>query len=95
MVLWSGVVLLHAHPQDGVRYLSLSLVTFELAVPFGHETNDPVDVAIALGAVDGEAHLRALMQMHAMLTDAEAMEAIRRATDKREVLGIVAAFSNS
>lgn len=63
MVLWPGVALLHARPEDGVRHLCLSLTTFRKPVKFGHPQHDPVDIAIVLGAVDNRAHIPALLEL--------------------------------
>jgi mannitol operon transcriptional antiterminator len=90
MVIMPGVALLHAYPHDGVQHLCMSLVTFEEPVPFGHPENDPVVVAIALGASDSESHIRALMQLHRILRDRVALDMILNAQTPADVLSVLA-----
>lgn len=90
MVIMPGVALLHAYPHDGVQHLCMSLVTFEEPVPFGHSENDPVVVAIALGAIDSESHIKALMQLHRILRDSVALDMILNAQTPADVLSILA-----
>lgn len=93
MVIWPGVVLLHAFPDDGVKRLCMSLVTLETPIPFGHPENDPVDIAIALGAVDTHQHLTALSELQDMLENKEAVSKIRHARRVSEILEVIAGFS--
>jgi mannitol/fructose-specific phosphotransferase system IIA component (Ntr-type) len=90
-VLAPGIVLLHARPEDGVRRPCLAVLTLLEPVAFGHSANDPVDLVIAFGAVDKEAHLDALQQLAALLSDVAALAAIRAATSDRELLNALRA----
>ncbi len=93
MVAWPGVALLHARPEDGVRRLCMSLVVLRQPVNFGHPENDPVFMAIALGAVDNRSHLRALLELHEMLLDRGTVDEIRTAVHKSKVLHLISGFS--
>src|SRR5512140_1107834 len=75
-VIAPGIVLLHARPEDGVLQPCLGLITLSDPVPFGHSQNDPVDIVIALGAVDKNAHIAALQQLAGLLGDAEKLALI-------------------
>jgi mannitol/fructose-specific phosphotransferase system IIA component (Ntr-type) len=68
----------------------LSLVTLGEPVSFGHPSNDPVDVAIALAAVDSHSHLPALLELHSILVNKEAIGMIRQAVFKSEILYVIA-----
>ncbi len=85
-VIAPGIVLLHARPEDGVRQPCLALVTLSTPVPFGHSENDPVDLVVALGAVDKQAHLAALQELALLLGDEAALERIRAAESERDLL---------
>jgi mannitol operon transcriptional antiterminator len=90
VVIAPRVALLHAHPADGVRRVCMSLVTPERPVPFGHPTNDPVEVAVGLGTTDDCSHVRALRQLMEFLGDGGLVERIassRSSQDLLEVLG--------
>jgi mannitol/fructose-specific phosphotransferase system IIA component (Ntr-type) len=89
IVITPGVALPHARPEDGVKRTCLSLVTLEEPVRFGHPHNDPVDLVIALGAIDNKSHIKALGQLAEMLMDQENLERIKNAQTKKDVLKII------
>ena len=89
MVVWPGIALLHARPDEGVRRLCMSLVTLQEPVKFGHHQNDPVDIAIALGTVDKRSHVNALLQLVDILCDHEAVGRIRSAVHEQEVIDLI------
>jgi mannitol operon transcriptional antiterminator len=93
MVTWPGIALLHAHPDEGVRRLCMSLVALQEPVKFGHPENDPVDLAIALGTVDQQSHVNALLQLIKILASQEAVGRIRSAVHEWEVIELVSHFS--
>jgi mannitol/fructose-specific phosphotransferase system IIA component (Ntr-type) len=88
-VLAPGVVLLHARPEDGVRRPCLALATLATPVPFGHSENDPVDIVLAMGAVDKHAHVNALRHLALLLGDAAALRRLREASSDRQLLSVV------
>ncbi|GAB6098211.1 hypothetical protein JCM16358_00900 [Halanaerocella petrolearia] len=67
VVIAPGIALLHARPEDGVKELGMSLITLNSPVEFGHQTNDPVKVVFALGAVDQKKHIKAISQLVTIL----------------------------
>ncbi len=85
-VIAPGIVLLHARREDGVRQPCLALVTLATPVPFGHRENDPVDLVVALGAVDKHAHVAALQELARLLGDEAALQRIRAAENDRDLL---------
>lgn len=91
-VLAPGVVLLHARPEDGVRRPCLALMTLATPVPFGHSENDPVDIVLALAAVDKQAHLKALQQLAHLLGDAAALQRLRTADSDGQLLSVLRAW---
>jgi mannitol/fructose-specific phosphotransferase system IIA component (Ntr-type) len=88
-VIAPGIVLLHARPEDGVLEPCFSLITLSTPVPFGHSENDPVDIVLAFGAVDKQAHVRALQQLAELLGDAEALALIRSAPDDQALISTI------
>lgn len=87
MVLWPGVALLHALPENGVRRPCMSLASLQEALAFGHAQNDPVDIAIVLGATDHRSHLAALSDLNRLIQDARAMSELRKSWGLYQVLG--------
>jgi mannitol operon transcriptional antiterminator len=94
MVIWPGAVLLHA-PPSGVRRLCMELINLREPVTFGHPENDPVQVAIVLGAVDSRSHITALLELNQLMQDEIARSAIRETVHKSVVLHWVSRYSNS
>lgn len=85
-VIAPGIVLLHARPEDGVRQPCLGLMTLATPVNFGHSENDPVDVVVAFGAVDKQAHVSALQQLAQLLGNQTGLAQIRGATSDDALL---------
>ena len=79
VVVAPGVALLHARPEDGVLHPCIGLLTLVDAVEFGHSTNDPVDIVLALGATDKNSHIDALKQVAERLGDPQSISRIRSA----------------
>lgn len=90
MVIVPGFALLHARPEDGVKQVCMSLVTLEEGIDFGHPDNDPIDVAIAFGAVDQHQHLEAIASLMGLLADEQGMKELRAATTVDEVRATLA-----
>ncbi len=80
-VIAPGIALLHARPEDGVIRSSLALVTLKTPVPFGHSTNDPVDIVFALAASDKTSHIEALSELASCLSDALFLNVLRTSED--------------
>ncbi len=93
MITWPGIALLHAHPRDGVRRLCMSLVTLREAVDFGHSESALVDIVVTIGAVDNRSHLRALSELQELLQNQEAVDRIRGAVHKSQVIRLLATSS--
>jgi mannitol/fructose-specific phosphotransferase system IIA component (Ntr-type) len=88
-VIAPGIVLLHARPEDGVRRPCLAMITLSTPIPFGHTQNDPVDLVLAMGAVDKQTHVVALQELARMLMDETTLRQIRSAQDQRSLLAAI------
>ena len=93
IVISPGVALPHARPEDGVKKLSMSIMTLKNPVEFGNKDNDPVKLLITLAAVDNEIHLKALSQLMGLLNNSGDIKRIFKAEDKHEVLKILEKYS--
>ncbi|WP_293784665.1 PTS sugar transporter subunit IIA [uncultured Aeromicrobium sp.] len=81
VVVAPGVAMPHARPESGVQTPGVAIVTLREPVEFGHATNDPVDLVIAFGAVDKDAHLATLQDIVALIQDSDRLAAVRHAGD--------------
>lgn len=93
MVVAPGIVLSHARPEDGVKKLSMSLVTLKNPVEFGNEFNDPVKLVITLAASDNETHLKALSQLMELFMNCDDMDKIFKASNKEDIISIINKYS--
>jgi mannitol/fructose-specific phosphotransferase system IIA component (Ntr-type) len=90
VVVFPGIALLHARPDEGVLRPALSLITLQKPVNFGHPDHDPVDIAFALSAVDDTSHTGMLLELIDALRNPDIVKKIRSAQNAGEVQ---AAFS--
>jgi len=87
-VIAPGVVLLHARPEEGVERICLAVGTLQKGINFGCE-NDPVRLAIGLGAVDHEGHIELLRDVAELLSDGERLAKLLAAETEEQVLEVV------
>lgn len=85
IVLTPGFALAHSRPDDSVTRTGMSLVRLAEPVRFGHDTNDPVTLVMALASVDSSAHQDALAALAGVLAAPERREALERAQTPDEV----------
>jgi len=69
-VIAPGVVLLHGRPEDGVLRISFVAATLKKEINFG-SANDPVLLAIGMGALNHSSHIEALRDLAQLLNDKE------------------------
>ena len=94
MVIAPGIVLSHARPENGVKKLSLSLITLKNPVNFGSDLNDPVKLIITLAAMDNKTHLKALAQLMELLMNSEDLKNVMKAEKAEEIIKIINKYSN-
>lgn len=85
IVLAPKVAVPHARPERGVNKLGISLLKLNNEVNFNtNEEDDPdryVSLIFVLAAIDGEAHLKALMQLSKILDDEDKIEKLISSDD--------------
>ena len=79
IVIAPGFAFAHARPSPAVRRTGMSWVRLAEPVEFGHETNDPVELVVALAAKDSSAHTAAMASLARLLADEETAAALREA----------------
>ena len=89
MVIAPGIALSHARPEDGVREMSVSIVTLKKPVVFGSELNDPVKLIITLAAKDSVSHVQILKSLMNLLMDSEDKNNLINAETKEDVINII------
>jgi len=73
--------------------VGISLVRLSGLVIFGHVTNDPVNLVIALAAVEDILHIKALAQLTCLLDDVHNPFVLRETVSREEVMAIIKRYS--
>ncbi|WP_130796604.1 PTS sugar transporter subunit IIA [Streptomyces otsuchiensis] len=89
IVLAPGFAFAHARPSPAVLRTGMSWVRLAEPVEFGHESNDPVTLVVALAATDSSAHTDAMATLARLLADPEKAAALESATTPEEVWQLV------
>lgn len=76
IVVAPGFAFAHARPSPAVLRTGMSWVRLVEPVEFGHETNDPVGLVVALAAGDSAAHTAAMASLARLLADAATVQAL-------------------
>ena len=88
IVIAPGIAMPHARPEKGAQGIGFALVSLADPVVFGHPKNDPVQLVIALCAIDHQTHLNALSDLAELLSDPVNVEKILQADTPAEVLEV-------
>ena len=89
IVVAPGFAFAHARPSEAVKRTAISWVRLETPVAFGHGTNDPVNLVVALAAQDDQAHTQSMKELAKLLgkKDTRAkLDTVGTADELRELL---------
>lgn len=81
LVIAPGVALLHARPDEGALANAVVVGTADPAIAFGHSSNDPVWLVLALTATGDLEHTDLLQGVALMLAQDGALDRLRTAQD--------------
>jgi PTS system ascorbate-specific IIA component len=88
IVLTPGLALPHARPGTWVRRACMGVLTLATPVRFGVLYNDPVSIIIPFAATDDVCHLEALSELAWLLLQPEAVNRIKNAQSRVEVVAL-------
>lgn len=89
IVVAPGFAFAHARPSAAVHRTGMSWVRLAAPVAFGHKTNDPVTLVVALAATDTGAHTTAMAELAKVLGDGSRRGALDAATTPSQVLAVL------
>ncbi|MCB1263388.1 MAG: PTS sugar transporter subunit IIA [Mycobacterium sp.] len=89
IVVAPGFAFAHARPSEAVHRTGMSWVRLADPVAFGHKTNDPVTLVVALAATDDGAHAAAMAELAKVVGNPDKRAALDAATRPADVLGIL------
>lgn len=87
IVLGDCVAIPHAHPEDGVNHVSMSLL--KLAEPINFNDNSRISLIFIIAAIDKDQHLKALLQLASLSEnkkDLEQMKLLKKEEDIHYIL---------
>jgi ascorbate PTS system EIIA or EIIAB component len=89
IVVAPGFAFAHARPSEAVHRTGMSWVRLAAPVAFGHKTNDPVTLVVALAATDAGAHNTAMAELAKLLGDPDRRAALDTADTPAALLAVV------
>jgi ascorbate PTS system EIIA or EIIAB component len=89
IVVAPGFAFAHARPSEAVLRTGMSWVRLAAPVEFGHKSNDPVTLVVALAATDSSTHQDAMASLALILGDNEKKAALDRADSPEEVYALL------
>ncbi|GJF08653.1 PTS sugar transporter [Mycolicibacterium cyprinidarum] len=89
IVVAPGFAFAHARPSPAVHRTGMSWVRLAQPVAFGHKTNDPVTLVVALAATDAGAHNTAMAELAKVLGNTQQRAALDAATTPAELLAVL------
>ncbi|MFF0744610.1 PTS sugar transporter subunit IIA [Streptomyces sp. NPDC004111] len=90
IVVAPGFAFAHARPSPAVLRTGMSWLRLARPVDFGHETNDPVDLVVALAARDAAEHTAAMASLARLLGDPETSRALHEAPTPEALHAVLA-----
>ena len=89
IVVAPGFAFAHARPSAAVHRTGMSWIRLANPVAFGHKTNDPVNLVVALAAADDGAHATSMAELAKIIGNADKRAALNAAATPAEVLTIL------
>lgn len=89
IVIAPGFAFAHARPTGDVHRTGLAWVRLAEPVSFGHPSNDPVTLVVALAAKDDDAHTTAMAELAKVIGDPATKAALEAASSPAEILAIL------
>lgn len=89
IVVAPGFAFAHARPSAAVKRTAISWVRLQEPVEFGHDSNDPVNLVVALAAKDDRAHTQSMKDLAKLLGNKDArarLDSVSSVEELREVL---------
>lgn len=89
IVVAPGFAFAHARPSEAVHQTGMSWVRLASPVEFGHRTNDPVTLVVALAATDSSTHQQAMASLAGVIADRSTKAALDQAASPEEVYALL------
>lgn len=89
IVVAPGFAFAHARPSEAVHRTGMSWVRLAEPVEFGHKSNDPVTLVVALAATDSSTHQQAMAALARLIGNKSTKAALDEAPSPEEVYALL------
>ncbi len=89
IVVAPGFAFAHARPSDAVHRTGMSWVRLAEPVEFGHKSNDPVTLVVALAAKDSSTHQQAMAALAGLIGNTSKKAALDEASSPEEICALL------
>lgn len=89
IVVAPGFAFAHARPSAAVKRTAISWVRLQEPIEFGHDSNDPVNLVVALAAKDDRAHTQSMKELAKLLGNKEARAKLDSVTSVEELRAVL------
>lgn len=89
IVVAPGFAFAHARPSAAVLRTGMSWVRLAAPVEFGHKSNDPVTLVVAMAATDSSSHQEAMAGLAGLIGDPQNKAALDEAGSPEEVYALL------
>jgi PTS system ascorbate-specific IIA component len=89
IVVAPGFAFAHARPSDAVHRTGMSWVRLAEPVEFGHKSNDPVTLVVALAATDSSTHQKAMASLAGLIGNTSKKAALDEASSPEEICALL------
>lgn len=89
IVVAPGFAFAHARPSEAVHSTGMSWVRLAEPVEFGHKSNDPVTLVVAMAATDSSSHQQAMASLARLIGDSSKRTALDEASSPGEVYALL------
>lgn len=89
IVVAPGFAFAHARPSAAVQRTAISWVRLQEPIEFGHDSNDPVNLVVALAAEDDKAHTQSMKELAKLLGNKEARAKLDSVSSVEELRAVL------
>jgi PTS system ascorbate-specific IIA component len=89
IVVAPGFAFAHARPSAAVKRTAISWVRLQEPIEFGHDSNDPVNLVVALAAEDDKAHTQSMKELAKLLGNKDARAKLDSVSSVEELRAVL------
>lgn len=95
IVVAPGFAFAHARPSEAVHRTGMAWVRLATPIDFGHKSNDPVTLVVAMAATDSSTHQEAMASLAGLIGDPSTRADLDAASSPEEVYALLGGEESS